>query len=101
MLTLGKKNVPSESSTEKFEKEQQCKPRNTSREIEIKKKNRKYQQRSSLLFEIMRLITQKYCINNRYKVITNAQEVNQIRQNYKLLYADKFESLGQMDNLKI
>lgn len=38
MLTLGKKNVPSESSTEKFEKEQQCKPRNTSREIEIKKK---------------------------------------------------------------
>lgn len=38
MLTLGKKNVLSESSTEKFEKEQQCKPRNTSREIEIKKK---------------------------------------------------------------
>ena len=49
----------------------------------------------------MRLITQKYCVNNRYKVITNAQEVNQIRQNYKLLYADKFENLGKMDNLKI
>lgn len=29
------KNVLSESSTEKFEKEQQSKPRNTSREIEI------------------------------------------------------------------
>lgn len=33
------KNVLSESSTEKFEKEQQSKPRNTSREIEIFKKN--------------------------------------------------------------
>lgn len=34
-------------------------------------------------------------------VVTNAQEVNQIRQNYKLLYADKVENLGKMDNLKI
>lgn len=32
------KNVLSESSTEKFEKEQQSKARNTSREIEILKK---------------------------------------------------------------
>lgn len=35
---IRKKKVLSESSTEKSEKEQQSKPRNTSREIEIFKK---------------------------------------------------------------
>lgn len=69
----------------------------------------KTQIETPLLFEnyneLMRLITQKIArINNIMgikSVVTNAQEVNQMRQNYKLLYADKVENLGKMDNLKI